>query len=194
LVLLAFALLASSLAAQTATNAPPLLAPADGEMAPTFWEQHRARDVWEQHPGLVLTGVSAGLGLIGLIVWLAVRPRPLSLEAPEQVARAALQKIQPLPEDGTTLVAVSQILRRYVATRCGLPPGQLTTTEFCAALAGSQKPGPEMAAGVAAFLRECDRRKFSRSNPGAPLDAVNRALQMISEMEQYRAAAAVQDS
>ena len=77
----------------------------------------------------------------------------------------------------------SQILRRYVITAFELPAAELTTTEFCAALAASERIGGELAAAVSSFLRECDERKFSPP-PAATLNAATRALELISLAEQ----------
>ena len=48
------------------------------------------------------------------------------------------------PEDGALLSQVSQILRHYVVAAFDLPPGELTTAEFCRAIAGHARIGPEL--------------------------------------------------
>ena len=70
--------------------------------------------------------------------------------------------------------------------RLELPPGEFTTAEFSAALAASEKIGAELAQTISNFLRECDERKFSPSNPDMPVNAANRALQIINLGEQQR--------
>jgi hypothetical protein len=105
---------------------------------------------------------------------------------PEILAREALTKLLRQPEDGKILSEVSQILRRYVITAFELPAAELTTTEFCAALAASEKVGAELAQTISSFLRECDGRKFSPASEPAPLNAAERALELIALAEEVR--------
>lgn len=162
------------LSAQTATNELSALAPAYGEMPPTFWEQHESA---------VILGVFAFLAvaLLFLRVWL--RPKSKVILPPEVVAREALARLQRQPEDGKVLGEVSQILRRYVIAAFELPAVELTTAEFCAALAASEKVGAELAQAISGFLRGCDERKFSSSPAAVPLNAAARALELVSAAE-----------
>ncbi len=190
----AFSLLAFnglSLFAQPSTNALPALAPPYGEIPPTFWEQHGTT---------ILAGGVALIALAALILWKVLQPKPPVTRPPEIVAREALTALLRQPEDGKLLSEVSQILRRYVITAFELPAAELTTTEFCAALAGTEKIGAELAQIISGFLRECDVRKFSaavrspafmRLEPPeggtphflSPLNAATRALELISLAE-----------
>src|SRR5260370_10278107 len=148
------------------TNPAPLdaiarLRPPRGEIPPTFWEQY---GLWLMVAACLL------LGLAGAAVWFFNRPGqpiPLALEAQ---ARQALRGLPQQPEDGAVLSGVSQILKRYVAAAFGLPAGELTTGEFCRALAGHEPVGPELSAAFADFLHHCDERKFA---PRRPLPARN---------------------
>jgi len=167
-------LLVSPLLAQSPTNALPPLAPAYGEMRPTFWEQHGTAILV---CGLVL------LALACAVAWISSRPKPPAVVPPEVLARDALAKLLRQPEQGRVLSEISQILRRYFMTAFGFPPGEWTTSEFCAALASNEKVGGELAQAVAGFLRECDERKFSPGNPAGPLQAANRALELIDRVE-----------
>ena len=90
------------------------------------------------------------------------------------------------------LSEISQTLRRYIIAAFKLPNGELTTVEFSATLAGSQKVGRELAQKVSSFLRECDERKFSPINPNVPLGAAGRALGIIAEAEKQRVKYGVQ--
>jgi len=175
---LLFTLSLSSLLAQSPTNALPPLAPAYGEMRPTFWEQHGTA---------IFVGGFVLLALAGAVAWISSRPKAPVVVAPEVLARNALAKLLRQPEQGMVLSAISQILRRYLITAFGLPPGEWTTSEFCAALASNEKVGGELAQAVAGFLRECDERKFSPANPAGPLQAANRALELVAQAEQRRA-------
>lgn len=182
----AFLLLLVSVApllAQTNTNILPPLAPAYGEMQPTFWERYGT---------YVLVVSFVFIALAGAICWLVLRPKPSVAVPPEVLAREALEKLRHQSEDGNTLSEISQILRRYIGAAFGFPAIERTTVEFCAALAGNEKVGAELAQAVSNFLRECDQRKFAPVNPNAPLDATNRALEIVSEMEKQQAKFLVQ--
>lgn len=160
------------------TNALPALAPAYGELPPTFWQQHETA---------IVVGGFALLAFVVLILKVMLRPKSNVILPPEVLARDALMKLLRQPEDGKLLSEASQILRRYVSAAFALPAGELTTTEFCAALAASEKAGAELAQSVSDFLRECDERKFSPANPSAPFNAANRALELVARAEAHRA-------
>ena len=170
-----FLLLALSAFSQSNTNSPPALAPPYGEMPPTFWEAHGVT-VLIAGPLLVL---AAGLGL-----WWMLHPRPPAIVPPETQARQALSRLMGRPEDGNCLSEVSRILRSCLGAMLGLPPGELTTTEFCAALAGRERVGAAPARDITGFLLECDARKFSPAGPSAPLGAAARALELIDLAKQ----------
>ncbi len=192
-----------------ALDAIARLRPPRGEIPPTFWEQY---GLW------VMVAACLLLGLAGAAVWFFNRPGqpiPLALEAQ---ARQALRGLPQQPEDGVVLSGVSQILKRYVAAAFGLPAGELTTSEFCRALAGHEPVGPELSAAFADFLRHCDERKFaprppslqatarraglprhSEAKAGGPLPALNAVAQAFGLIElaearraQLRQAATVQ--
>jgi hypothetical protein len=162
--------------AQTASNALPDLAPAYGELPPTFWEQHQTA---------ITIASFAFLAFIFLFVMTRLRPESPKILSPETVARQALAKLQGQPEDGDFLSEVSQILRRYVAAAFGLPAAEMTTAEFCTALAASGKIGVELAQNISSFLRDCDERKFSSSNAVAPFPAAKRALALVEQAEKH---------
>ena len=144
------------LSAQTSTNALPQLAPAYGEIPPAFWELHGTA---------ILAGSGALVALAAVVLWKLLQPGPKIVLPPAIVAREALLQLQRRPEDGKALSEMSQILRRYVTAAFELPAAELTTREFCAALAASDKIGEELAQTISSFLRECDARKFTP--PGA---------------------------
>jgi hypothetical protein len=135
---------------------------------------------------VVILGVLL-LGLICAVVWLLTRPKPPVVVPPEVQAREALDPLRQQPEDGALLSRVSQILRHYVAAAFELPPGELTTAEFCRAVGGHAPIGPELSAALSEFLRQCDQRKFSPPAPAPPLSAVAQALKLIELAEARRA-------
>ena len=153
------------------TNEVQLLPP-HGELPPTLWEQHHSAI-------LAGTGVVAILAALAIRQWL--RPKPARVLPPEQIARAALQKLASQAEDGKVVSAVSQILRRYPGAVLDFPGGEMTTAEFIAALARHDRIAPQLGAAIAGFLRECDARKFSPAKAGPPLHAANRALEFIAQ-------------
>ena len=179
---------------QTNTNALPALAPPYGELPPTFWEQHGAT---------ILIGGLLLVALAGLLAWNLLHPRPPVLPQPDVLAREALTRLLGQTEDGNHLSEISKVLRRYLVVVFVLPPGETTTAEFYAALAGNEKIGPELALAISDFLRECDERKFSPAvrssaftrsgppeggtpNPLPPLNAAARALEIVESVEKRR--------
>ncbi len=169
--------------AQPATNEPPALVPAYGEIRPTFWEQHGM---------FVIIGSIALIILVALVLWKMLQPKPAVVPPPEVLARAALTKLLHQPEDGKLLSEVSQILRRYVSAAFALPAAELTTKEFCAAMEGQEQIGAELAQKISSFLHECDAKKFSPSAAATPINAANRALEFVSLAEKQRAQSASQ--
>ena len=161
-------------------DALPALAPAYGELSPTFWEQHETA---------IIVGSFTFIAFTILLLKVMLRPKTPALLPPEVLARRTLAKLEPQPEDGKVLSEVSQILRRYVVAVFQLPSAEMTTAEFCAALAGSEKTGPELARSISSFLSECDERKFSTAPAATPINAVIRALELIALSEKHLGAA-----
>ena len=172
------ALLAAS---RTAADDIPPLRPPHAEIPPTFWDQY---SLW-----VILFGVLL-LVLVCAAVWFVTRPRPLAIVPPEVQARQALEPLRRQPEDGALLSRVSQILRHYVAAAFKLPPGELTTAEFCRAVTGHTQIGPDLSAALSEFLRLCDQDKFSPPASIPPLSAVDRALKLIDRSQARRLAIA----
>jgi len=157
----------------------PPLRPPHAEIPPTFWEQYGLL--------VIVFGVLV-LGLVCAAAWFLTRPKPPMIVPPEVQARQALETLRRQPEDGALLSRVSQILRRYVAAAFDLPPGELTTAEFCRAIAGHGQIGPELSAALSEFLRQCDQRKFAPSAPAAPFGAVAQALKLVDQAQARRSA------
>jgi len=168
---------ADGLYGQAPTNTLPALAPPYSEIPLTFWEQ--------QGTTVFVVGVTL-IVLAVLILWKLFQPRPAVILPPEFLAREALEKLLSQPEDGKRLSEVSQTLCRYVIAAFELSPGEFTTTEFCAELAGSEKIGSELAQTISDFLRECDGRKFSPAGSTAPFNAATRAMGLVDLAEKRR--------
>ena len=154
--------------------AQPALAPAYGELPPTFWERYQSA---------IIVVSFALLAIAFLIFRMVLRPKNQIVLPPENIARQALAKLSGQPEDGKLLSEVSLILRRYVCTAFGLPPTETTTTELCALLAAHGQIGPELAQSIADFLRDCDARKFSPAATSQPFHAVERARELVSRSD-----------
>src|ERR1039458_1069888 len=92
---LSLALFALSLSAQISrTNALPPLAPAYGEIPPTFRERHGTA---------MLVAGSILIALAGAVVWIILRPQPPVLVPPQVLARETLAKLRRQPENGQVL-------------------------------------------------------------------------------------------
>lgn len=158
----------------------PPLAPPLPEIQSTFWERHPILKY--AFPGLV-TGLALGLWQ----AWANRKKTPPKLLAPAAQARAALAALQNRPENGATLSEISKALRRYLITAFWLRPEEMTTTEFCAALAAHKQIGPELSAALSEFLRGCDERKFSLAVNPPVTGAAGRALELVQLAEVRRA-------
>lgn len=184
-LLLPFLLQAATVMAAGPAEESMKLHPPRPEIPPSFWEQSG---------GWIVAGAVLLLGLVGLAVWWQLRRRPEHLVAPDIQARQTLQPLQSKTEDGRLLSRVSQTLRHYFAAAFELPPGELTTAEFCHSIAAAPKAQPELSQQVGEFLRLCDERKFAPLPPAQPLHAVDRALALIdlgeARLSALRAAAA----
>jgi hypothetical protein len=166
--------------AQASTNALPALAPPYGEIPPTFEE--RFNPATKSGQAIIIFIVVLAV-LLFFVIWKKLHPPPPPTLPPEIVAREALAKLLRQPEDGKILSEVSHILRRYVAAAFKWPSGEMTTAEFSAALAGSEKIGAERAQTISNFLRECDERKFSPASQPVSLNAASRALELVALVE-----------
>ena len=168
-------------AAPISSDDIPPLRPPHAELAPTFWEHY---GVWVVIVSVLLLMLVCG------IAWLLTRPKPPVVVPPEVQASQALEPLRQQPEDGALLSRVSQILRHYVTAAFDLPPGELTTAEFCAMIATHSSIGPELSVALSEFLHECDQRKFSQSSPAAPFSATAQALKLIDQAQTRRLALA----
>ena len=156
----------------------PKLLPPREEIPLSFWDQY---GVWVVVLGIFL------LVVVGAAIWFLSRPRPPVPVPPEVRARQELEILRSQPENGTLLSRVSQVLKNYTSSAFGFGTGELTTTEFCGALAAHEQVGPELGQAISEFLRRCDERKFSPSGPGPALGAVALAFELINAAEVRRA-------
>jgi hypothetical protein len=162
--------------AQTTNDIPPLRPP-HAEIPPTFWEEHTT--------SVSLLGFAV-LALFGIAIWFLTRPKPPVIVPPEVQARSGLESLRKLPEDGRVLSKVSQAVRRYFGAAFALPPGELTTAEFCRAIAENEQIGSEVSATTTDFLRRCDERKFAPDSPAEVMGAAEYALKLVELAETRR--------
>lgn len=155
----------------------PKLQPPLPEIPPTFWEKHGIA---------VCCAASALVILCGYGGWRFTRPKPPVFVPPLQQARAELEPLRDQPETGVVLSRVSQVVRHYFISAFHLPAAELTTTEFCQEISKAEKMDPELASGVAGFLRQCDERKFAPLPAQPPLGAVTLAARFIDQAESRR--------
>jgi Domain of unknown function (DUF4381) len=158
-----------------APDAIPPLRPPLQEIPPSFWEQHGAM--------IVAAGVLV-IAALGAAVWFLTRPRKVTPPSAAAQARAILAPLRTLVEEGALLSRVSQVLRRYLAAAFALPPEELTTSEFCRALAAQPQVGAELSAAICQFLRRCDERKFAPQAGQPALGAVDQAMRFVSAAEE----------
>jgi len=155
----------------------PKLQPPLGEIPPTFWEEH----------GLTVILSAGGFAtFVALGIWLWLRPKPEEVLPPEDLARTALEALAKRQEGGEVISQASQILRQYVLAVFELPTGQPTTAEFCKLVTQCDKVGEELSSALADFLRQCDDRKFAKSDSTASLNAAVRALELLERAEARR--------
>ncbi len=162
--------------AQSPNDIPPLR-PLHAEIPPTFWEQHSV--------SLGLFGFAL-LALTGIAIWFATRPKPLVVIPPEVQARNELELLRDLPESGAVLSQVSQAVRRYFGAAFALPPGELTTAEFCQAITANNQIGADLSAAAGDFLQRCDERKFAPDAPSQATKAAEHALKLVEQAETHR--------
>jgi len=168
---------------QAATNSAPAddlfrLNPPHAELPPSFWEQY---GTWSVMAALFL------LTLVAAALWLILRPKPSIPVLIEILTRRELEVLSQRNEDGQVLSQVSRVLRRYVAGAFELPPDELTTSEFCQAIAGHEEIGPDLAVRVGEFLRRCDELKFAPATSPTPVCAAARAMELVELGEARRA-------
>jgi hypothetical protein len=153
------------------------LRPPHDELQPSYWELHG----WWTVAGAVTT-----LAVLALFIAWLLRPKPEEITPPEILARRALEALRGRAEDAALVVEVSRVVRRYILLAFGLTPDELTTTEIRQVLQHSAPAGPELAAAITDFLRECDERKFAPAPPPPKVGVVDRALALLEKIESSR--------
>lgn len=110
---------------------------------------------------------SAGLSLIGLIVWL-IKRKGKPVLPPKLPREIALEELDRISVEIDTMnpylfsIRVSDILRRYVTNQYALPVTRQTSVEFLTALAKSSPFSANEKFLLEDFLNRCDLIKFAR--------------------------------
>jgi hypothetical protein len=177
--LLALFLLWPTVGSAQFTEEIPPLQPIRAELPPTFWEQHAL--------GIVVYSVQAVL-VLAFILWLVFKRRRPVMVPIETQTRRELEALRAAPVTGETLSRISRCLRRYFGAAFQLPPGEHTTTDFCAMLEQQSHIGSGLAEETADFLRETDVAKFAPGGAVEREDAVRRAMQLVDAAERRREA------
>jgi hypothetical protein len=179
LLLFCFAAVVTSQA--QSTNEFPELVPPYAALPPTLWEQY----------GLALVlGSLVSVLVVGVLIWVLARPRPVPVLPVEVQARRALAALQTQPQTGAVISQVSQVLRRYISAAFTLPAGELTTQELISAMRSSRTFDAKLRDATSQFLESCDSRKFAPTQTTPPQNAASLAMTLIEQGESIRAAQA----
>jgi hypothetical protein len=153
----------------------PVLLPPRKEFPPTFLEANGVT--------LALFAIAVLVLIVGLRL---LRRRAISRAqiSPENEARTALEALRQVPTSRETLGRVSQILRRYCAIAFTETRAELTTSELELLLHQSNSHRPEQSAQVIAFLRECDKTKFTPEPMPEQRAFLVRAIELLENISQ----------
>jgi hypothetical protein len=121
-------------------------------------------------PPWVWWAIGAGAVIVlGLLIWLIVYLARQKKTTPPLSPRAlALLKLKALRDTASGMdayafaVAVSDVLRGYISQHYSIQATQQTSPEFLASIATSSRFSDEDRRLLAAFLEQCDLRKFAR--------------------------------
>ena len=128
------------------------LRPPRGEIPPTFWERNSG---WIMAAGLLLLVAIAAARLVAHAAQAAggSAARRAGTQGAGAAARTAGERGRAEPG-----LANPATLR---GAAFALPPGEMTTADFCRAIAGQARVGDELSSALSDFLRNCDERKFA---------------------------------
>jgi hypothetical protein len=118
------------------------------------------------HALLALVFVIAGVGQLGLILWLLRKLRNRGRLRALRAEQAGPPSVPGSLRD--QIIARSQELRAALAARFGPSWRAMTTEEIAAGPALADHLGPDRAARLIAFLGAADRAKFAREDDSEP--------------------------
>lgn len=132
---------------------------------------------WWQDPWAILA-LAAGAGMLAALLWWWIRrpvPAPIPPPPPpgppaHEWALAELASLRSRPgtwDDYELAIALSDLLRRFIDARFGLPIRFQTTREFLDAAATAPEIDLARRTLLGEFLGACDGVKFARRTAGA---------------------------
>jgi len=157
----------------------PDLRPVEELLPPTFWEQHRVA---------ILGGALVGTAVFTVVFWWLRGARPAVVASPAAIARAALQKLEPGPDNGFLAGLVLKVLREYLAAVIpALLRRELTVDEMIPPLQRETSLSRELKDEIAALLRQCEQRQFFSGRLHVPATKLAaRSLELINKIEAAR--------
>ncbi len=115
-------------------------------------------------PWLAWAGAATAVLVLAAVgCWIGLRPRRPRQPPPERWALQELGRLDAsAPADPAAYhTALSDVVRRYLADRFGLPATRQTTAEFLEAVRRSGRLADEQQALLSDFLERCDLAKFA---------------------------------
>jgi hypothetical protein len=115
-------------------------------------------------PWLVWAGAAAAVLALAAVGWGIVRRRKRAAKPlpPDRWAMQELARLDALSAGPTAYhTALSDVVRRYLAERFGLPATRQTTAEFLETVRRSKRLAGEQQALLRDFLERCDLAKFA---------------------------------
>lgn len=145
-------------------------------------------DVFPYPLWMIVTAGILALLIVLLAGWLVVRKLRQKPPVPPPTPRAAaMRSLNALREQVEKLdpyafsIAVSDVLRGFVANQFGLHATQQTSPEFLAAIQGAAAFSADDRESLARFLERCDLIKFARidATTADSAELLNRAIAFV---------------
>ncbi len=120
-------------------------------------------------PWLAWAGAATAVLVLAAVgCWIGLRPRRPRRPPPERWALQELGRLDSTADSAAYHTALSDIVRRYLADRFGLPATRQTTAEFLETVRRSGRLADEPQALLRDFLERCDLAKFAPVGASAP--------------------------
>lgn len=150
-------------------SSPTSLVPTTAAPASTTADIHDVHNLipltfWERDGTLIICGSIAGILLLSVLLWLALRKKPAVCLTPYQIAMRDLEKTRGYAaggQDKAFAAATSDAVRHYLENAYKMPAPERTTEEFLAEAARHAWLRGELAARLRRFLEFCDLAKFA---------------------------------
>ena len=154
-----------------------------------------ARPFWETPWPYVLLGILiAGIVLAVILKITVLKPNPLKLPTPYEIALDQLREARALMEaerDKAFSSVVSDAIRQYIEKRFAINAPEQTTEEFLAAAAQHPLFKQQALDQLTQFLELCDQVKFAQQSfgPAQRQAQYTSAEQFLKQSEQINTAA-----